>query len=385
MDPRTSKHRLVACAKCRAPVEASGWSGTLVLRCTHCSHETMREMTLDRPSAERKEVAYRQSARHDTGDAPLVIDLEAAPPGRSASKLDDGVLYAALATDSEWDRVWVAVWLAFRYASLNMPLNARVTLETTLETVHTPAYRALLLAKLAQHAAALGARVLAKKWLKARPAVAMAEIDSEVRAARALMAYSKERYGDVVDLTGDRTAGAGFQGNSVLLAIALNVEANAQSGRRRVAEDIVRDCARKGLLPAVLVTMNAFRIGTAVVTRMFRRLRLRSAAISAAIAVAIFAYAAIGLHYPSERTLVAGAVAAIWSGALSWWWMGRPTGSSRPAVARRKLAQWGSAALAVLVPMFWLTRVAPAPNVTPAPVDSSGSNDISPSGWSPDP
>lgn len=340
-------------------------------------------MSLDAPSMERAAAPYREPAKRSAAaaSASVVLDLDAAPPGRSPANLDAEVFRDALASSDEWDRTWVAVWLAYRQASLRKPLDARVTLETALESVETPAYRALIFAKLAQHAASIGAPGLAKKWLKARPDAPFPEVESEVRAARALIAHAKDRVEDVIEMTGDTVAGKGFhQGSSMLIAIALNIAANGRVGRTRVAEAVAGDCARKGMLAGVIVTMHVFRISQEVIDNLVRRLRMRSAAIAGAVAAAFFVYAWVGLGYPLARTAVGGAVGVAWSAGFAWWSLSWSlAGTTRAGRARRKLLEWGGAAACVAIPMFWLTRASPPPP-PPRSADAPASDEQVPAG-----
>lgn len=317
-------------------------------------------MSLEAPSARETEAPYRQSARRTAVvDTEVTVDLGKAPDGRKGSNLDASVFRDALGTSDEWDRVWVAVWLAYQEAWAGKALEARVVLETALETVHTPAYRALLLARLAQHSASIGAPGLAKKFLKARPRLAIAEIESEVRAARALIAHAKGEMEDVIAMTGDRIAGDGYQGTSVILAVGLNIAANGRVGRTKIAETIATECARNGILDSVMATMQVFRISTAVITNAVRRIRIRSATTSAVIAAAVFAFAVFGLGYPLERTVIAGVVSMLWTAGFTWWsltWKVRP---SKASLARRKLAELAGTAVCIAIPMFWLVRTTP--------------------------
>lgn len=75
--------------------------------------------------------------------------------------------------------MWLGCWGAIRFETASDPLRARMLLESALEAVTFPAYRALLLCHLAQHAAVLGATRLARRWLAEMPSVDVAEVASE--------------------------------------------------------------------------------------------------------------------------------------------------------------------------------------------------------------
>jgi hypothetical protein len=393
LDPKTSKHRMLACAKCRAPVASSAWSGAVVIHCDGCGHEETRDLTLDAPSAETRAVAYREPARprHHEG-APLVLDLDATPPGHSTASLSEESLYALLERQpsasedfvaAEWERVWYATWLSYILASRGELSRARAALESTLEVIHTPAYRTLLLARLAQHAASLGATGLAKKFLKARPRIAHVHLDSEVRAARALIAYAKNEFVLVLTLTGDETAGAGFSGPAALVAVALNMDANLRVARPQHARQICRECARQGLLPAILLTMHAFRVNDAVITRELRRVRVRNAAISATIAAAFFSFAALRYdHFAITRVTASAAIAVVASFAWSWWANLWALAGSKPVRVGKKVVEWVGSAACVALPLLWLMRTSPPP---PDPPTAAPPTTVTPSDWSPDP
>lgn len=187
------------------------------------------------------------------------------------------------------------------------------------------------------------------------PDVALDPVDSEVRAARAMIAYAKGDYEDVVRLTGDTRAGDGFIGSSAILAIALNIDANARIGRPLVAERITRDCARKGLLQATLVSMHAFHVDDGVVVKAARRSRMRSAWFSAAVAAAVFAGAG-AYGYPLGRTAAAGAVATVAAGAFQWWVSSWAPIGSRPVRVAKKILEFAGSIACIALPMLWLTR-----------------------------
>lgn len=390
LDPKTRKHRLIACAKCRAPVASSAWSGA-VLQCAGCGHDETRVMSLEEASGGTTTVAYRDSAKpRRIEGAPLHVNLAADPPGRSSADLEYGAVIDLLLRQAsadedfaafEWARVWSAATLAFMCAAAGDGLRARVALETALEVVHTPEYRALLRARLAQHAASLRATGLAKKWLEGAPRASVGAIDSEVRAARAMIAYAKEEHDEVVGMTGDTRAGEGFEGAATMLAIALNIDANSRIGRPRVADDIVRECTKRGLVAGVMGTMLAFRVSTAVIDRAVSRVRKRNAWVAAVMTGVPFVYAFAVYRFPFGRTAGATAVAVASSVALSWWAGDWALRGSTTVRAAKKIVEWGGGVACVALPLLWLTRTSPPPAPPPGPPAS----DVSPSGWSPDP
>ena len=352
LDARTSKRRMLACARCHEPVASSAWSGHVVVRCGACGLVRDLELNLDAApplEAVNGDGPYRSASLvEDKRPAKLTIALGEPLPGHPVESLDAAKLHAALAraprededlATLEWERVWIAVWFAFMRAIRRDALGARVALETTLLVTRTLAYRALLLAHLAQHAAAIGAPGLAKKWLRACPKVGVVEVESEVQAARAMILLARDEPEEARRRTGDLRAGEGFSGNAVFLAIAINVEAHERNGDPRLADAMFLDLRRKKLLAAVMAPITAFGVGAKSLARFTRKSRrnsaLRSALTSAILLLAVPALADVKLG----ATLVVATLASVASGAVEWLTLGMRS--------RSKWGRWGSVAASI--------------------------------------
>jgi hypothetical protein len=382
LDPKTTAHRLLECTRCHEPVASPEWSGRMLVRCDSCSFEEERDLTLAASTVDvLADGPYRDPPRKGYRARKLELDLAAAMPGCAVDSLDRETLRAVLARKSlvdldldaraafEWKAVWTGVWLALTQAIKGDPLRARVSLETTLLATTTPAYRALLLTHLAQHAAARGATALARKWLRACPEVSVAEVDSEVRVARALIALAKDKVDDVRRETGGHRAGDGFTRHASALAIALNLEAHERSGDFKTCDEMLADITRKGALPMILFPAAAFQIGRTAIARVARRGR-RKAAFWAAIAGAAPLIGAPSLRQISvPHTLLVMGIAGLWAAALVW-------GSYEKSVAAR-LRQTGITVVSWVVPIAcalagyaWIDRthapLPPAAHVAPS-------------------
>ena len=199
LEAGNAAQRILPCPKCHAPVAVSGFTGRVRLKCMACAFEEERVLS--------------SNAIASTSPAALVVDLDRAPKGRSGRDITPALFRRALAREPhddrerasvEYERTWSATWLAVRHAMSGDALEARVVLESALETLTLPAYRALICAQLAQHAASQRAVDLAEKWISLAPAVSLLEVEAEIRTARAFLALALDDYDDV--LTHTRTA-----------------------------------------------------------------------------------------------------------------------------------------------------------------------------------
>ena len=297
-DAGDSKHHLFWCRKCVAPVRSSGWRGPVTIACAACGFEEARNIHLSKAPREKIVPALYRDPAPDRAKPQqvLTVDINAAPAGYDVTTIDVAKLRAAIAKmhavpedrkESEWrttcefEAAWVAVWLALQLTLAGDPVGARIALETALDAVETSEYRALLLAHLAQHAGAQKAPRLAKRWLAACPAATVATVESEIRAARAMLALAQHDYWRVIDTTGGSVAGDSFVGTSVFLAIAVNVEASDRRGDIVVADAIMRDARKKNLIESMLLYMSAFDLANGGLARLNRWVQKRDADTSA--------------------------------------------------------------------------------------------------------
>ena len=170
------------------------------------------------------------------------------------------------------------------YRTKHDHLRARAVLESALETVREPAYRALVLGRLARLAAFEGAPELAERWLSAMPELRVAELDTDVRVARAAVARAKSDPKAVLEALGPEPA---FVGASRTVAMALRVDAHERLGDLREARRVYRRGSRG----------NAFAFGAAINTfELAPRTRKRTVVVGVlAIGVLVLAFLALGL------------------------------------------------------------------------------------------
>ena len=332
LDPTTTESRLLSCAKCHEAVASSGFSGRMLVRCGYCNFEEERDLTAPAANA-----TYREPGRALAKREKLEIDLEGKPPGLSVATTDAAALRTALAKRPmeevdraavEWERAWIAIWLATRSAMDGDPLPARVALESALEVTTTPAYRALLCAHLAQHAASQQAVELANKWLALAPDVAVVEVESELRAARAMVALAEDDLDTAYVLTGGQIAGTGYRGHALFLAIALQLETLQRRGDFDGAAAVLRELQRKGQQSLVLLPMIAFRLGRSTLVRVDKQARTRDAVTSGALvalASTVLAASSIGIAPFALIILGTSALSALTSWAT--WTLAKPSAS----------------------------------------------------------
>ncbi len=344
-----------------------------MLECGYCSFADERELSLEIPDdAAGAGGPYRDTKKKRARKNRLSLDLSRALVGYPlgsfgmdqlrASWARQPMLEASLA-DVEWERVWMASWLALVFVKHGDPLRARVALEATLETTKTQPYRALLLAQLAQHAAFLGATDLAEKWLAACPKLPIAEVDSEIEAARAMIAWAQGKVEEVREMTGGRLPGAGFAGGAVALAGALNLAAHDRLGDVKATDAAIADAAARNIFVLAAVHMPAFRLEVPRLAHLARRSRIRSAVASAGTFAAPLV-TANALAYHCEWNVALGgaaagaAIAAFFDWATFLWRLGGSRLRARINVVF--LMAW------IVAGLLWLEQHRPPPSAAEA-------------------
>lgn len=324
------KHHFFWCKKCEAPVRSSGWRGPVVIACAACGFEERRDIHLVKRRREKAATGlYRDPAPdHGKQQRVLTVDINTAPAGYDVATIDVAKLREAIAkknhvpedrkaaewrTSCEFEAAWVAVWLALQTTLAGDPLGARIALETALDATEIAEYRALLLAHLAQHAGAQKSPRLAKRWLAVCPNVTIATVESEVRAARAMLALAQKDYWEVIQLTGGNRAGTGFTGTSLFLAIALNVEASDRRGDLVVADAIMRSARKQDFMSSMVLFMSAFDLAKDGLKRLNRWVQKRDATTSSMAAA--FALSAVALGW--SHLSIANALGVILLGAAT--------------------------------------------------------------------
>jgi hypothetical protein len=376
LDPRSTSHRILECEKCYEPVASSAWSGRVVLHCGYCGREEERELAAPDAHNKSAESAYRDRPRGHEGGAKLQLSLGELLPGFRVNTLDSKQLHTSiertpLVSDAlasvEYERVWIAVWLAIMRTLAADNLRARAALETALVATETPAYRAILVAHLAQHAAGLRADELLEKWLSGCGAVGVAEVDAEVRVARALLTLRKGEFEEARRATGDRRAGEGYAGNGVYLAMAINAEALEKLGDSDRVDVILKELKQKNVLPQFAMAAACFGIAQTGIKRMARRARRNDAITWAAgAAVPIFVVAASRGDAMSVTAAVAVISAAIVA-VVAWTTFGRGV-ATKVGRAVRTLVCVGALVAIATAAVRWLdaTHHEPAKEATQA-------------------
>jgi hypothetical protein len=106
---------------------------------------------------------------------------------------------------------------------------------------------------------------LGEKWLAACPTgLRVAEVDSDVRVAEALLARGRGDAKAVLEIIGERDTADEFVGGSRWLAVALRVDAHETLGDRGLAARYWREASKKN---AMVLGSTAASYGLAVGTR----------------------------------------------------------------------------------------------------------------------
>lgn len=248
--------RILECSSCHEPVSGEAGSPTLSLRCGYCGFEDVRAPHA--PQGTSNEAPYRGKRQREAKR--LRIDLSAPLDGISPKltleetrtlrlaaqqTLRDGVPDEAR-IDAEFRLLWLTTWQAAHQIAKRDFLHARAALETALESLSIPAYHALIASRLARLAALSHAQELGERWLAhAATNTAVAEVDSDLRVARALLAHARGDDKEVLEIIGERDTADEFVGSARWFAVALRVDAHEKLGDLRLASTVWR-IASKG-------------------------------------------------------------------------------------------------------------------------------------------
>lgn len=300
--------RILECAKCDEPVSATSDGRRVRLKCAQCNFEQERELSTS-PSPSKtgrhgKDRSDLQPTRTNLGEP-----LEGVP-GRATlaeirklfveqkKKLAGGVPNAERA-DAEFRLLWLAANLAVQQIKGRDFVHARALLEATLEVLTVPAYRALVLARLARLAAMSNAQELGERWLAACPKdLQVAEVNGDVRLAEALLANARGDSKSVLSLV-EAGGENEFTGGSRWLAVSLRVDAHEKLGDSKQALRLWKKSARGN---AVILGNTAQAWGLAKETRK----RVSKGSVIWLPAFAVFFLAGLAL----VRTVLSGEVAS---------------------------------------------------------------------------
>lgn len=259
-DLRATTVRILECSECHEPVASDGFSGRVTLRCGYCGFEDARELAVGAP-AEAGEAPAPYRGRAGRKRAFVHANLDVRPPGLEA-KTPPALREALLALlrarpDAEEDdeaRVarerkitWAAAGLAAGALQKRDALHARAALETALEAVTEPVYRGLLLGRLSRLASHCGAPELAEKWLALVPTgLRVAEVATDLKVARAMIAHARGEHKGVLDAIGERDTLDELVGPSRFVGLALRVDAHERIGEGRLARQLWSRYSRGG-------------------------------------------------------------------------------------------------------------------------------------------
>lgn len=318
-DPASTTLRILECTGCSQPVWSEPAGGRLTLHCGYCGLDDVRELSsLAAPSATAE--SYR-GARGSRQSRRIDVDLTRPPKGvGKASTVDtlrkvidvERKRLAEIDADSdersacEHRLVYCSAALSNQYRSKHDHVRARAVLESALETVREPLYHAIVLGRLARLAAFEGAPDLTERWLAALPEVRVAELDTDVRVARAAMARAKGETKTVLDVLG---AEQGFVGASRHVAMALRADAYERLGDLREARRVYRRGSRG----------SALAFGSAVNTfELAPRTRKRTIVVGVlAIGIIVLAFLSFGLAI--HGSLLAAAALMVFAVANAIW------------------------------------------------------------------
>jgi len=192
-----------------------------------------------------------------------------------------------------------------QYRKKHDHVRARAVLESALETVREPVYRAIVLGRLARLAAFEGAPDLTERWLAALPEARVAELDTDVRVARAAMARAKGDPKAVLDVLGPEQ---GFVGASRNVAMALCADAYERLGDMREARRVYRRGSRG----------QALAFSSAIATfELAPRTRKRMVLVGVlAIGILVIAFLAFGLALHGSLLAAVALIAFALAGAV---------------------------------------------------------------------
>lgn len=198
---------------------------------------------------------------------PLLVDLRRCPAGledlgeRPGAPRLPALLRAWEETESalagphtaadEFRATWLAGTLARIHGATGDASRERVVLEEALSRITVPAYRALIVARLARAAAFAGDVERAEEWLSIAPAPSgIAEIDGDVTVARALLLLKRGRFAEVLSLLGDDDEGSEFVGLARPFADLVRIDAMEHSGGGYAAYALYRKAIKvHGAIP----------------------------------------------------------------------------------------------------------------------------------------
>lgn len=263
LDPAWRGGSLTECGSCHQPVAIP--RGAEATKCGYCGASSGAPAPVSPDDLEDDGARLRFDLRRvpagleDLGERPGKQRL---PALRSAWEATKAALAPPHSAADEFRAAWLAATLARIYGVTGDAIRERAVLEASLSRIVLPAYRAVVVARLARAAAFAGHLELAEEWLSLASApVRIAEIDGDVAVARALLLLKRDRFAEVLSLLGDDDEGSAFAGLARPFADLVRIEALERSGRGYAAYALYRKALKvHGTIPLQGLVMY-YRLG----------------------------------------------------------------------------------------------------------------------------
>lgn len=264
-DPAWLDGAVIECAACHRPIAVR--RGDEAGKCPACGASSAApapvlpddfDGDLDRLPVDLRRAPARVE---DLGDRPGAPRL---PRLREAFEEAKTALAGPHLVADELRATWLAATLSRIHGATGDPVRERAALEAALAQLAVPAYRTLVIARLARAAAFAGHVELADQWL-ARVAVPIeiGAVDDDVAVARALLLLKRGRFDEVVALLGDDDEGHDFAGLVRPFADLVRIDALERSGRGLAAYALYRKAIKRhGAIPLQGLVMY-YRLGVA--------------------------------------------------------------------------------------------------------------------------
>jgi hypothetical protein len=261
LDPAWREGSLTECGACHQPVAVA--RGDEAATCAYCGASSASPAPVPPDESEGEALLFDlrrvPAGLEDLGERPGAPRL---PALRRAWEETKAALVAPHSSADEFRAAWLASTLARIHGATGDAIRERAVLEAALARLVVPAYRALVIARLARAAAFAGHVELADQWLSlAPPPVGIAEIDGDVAVARALLLLKRDRFAEVLDLLGEDDEGSAYAGLARPFADLVRIDALERSGRGYPAYALYRKAIKvHGAIPLQGLVMY-YRLG----------------------------------------------------------------------------------------------------------------------------
>ena len=254
---------MTECEACHQPIAVA--RGDAATKCSYCGASSVAPTPVapDDPGDEGDLLLFDlrrcPAGLEDLGERPGAPRL---PALRRAWEDTKSALSGPHTAVDEFRAAWLAGTLARIYGVTGDAIRERAVLEAALSRIVVPAYRAVVIARLARAAAFAGHVELAEECLSIAPAPSgIAEIDGDVAVARALLLLKRDHFAEVLSLLGDDDEGSAFVGLSRPFADLVRIDALERSGRGYPAYALYRKAIKvHGAIPLQGLVMY-YRLG----------------------------------------------------------------------------------------------------------------------------